>query len=192
MRVDFYLLSRDPVEAALPRIARKSVKGAGERLLVGLGDDAQLAALDKALWEQFPEELPRPRPGRRARTPRASRCCSAADLRRRERRALRRPRRRRVARRGGSAFERAFLFFDDRTLARRARHLAHARRARGRRAALLEAGRRALGRRALSGCDSVRPRLGRARKSPTSSEGTLQWRPPAPFRSSSPTPPAAT
>ena len=56
MRADFYLLSRDPVEAALPRIA-KSAKGAGERLLVVSNDPEQLAALDKALWEQFPEDF---------------------------------------------------------------------------------------------------------------------------------------
>ena len=56
MRVDFYLLSHDPVEVALPRIA-KSVKGAGARLLVVSDDAAQLAALDKALWEQFPEDF---------------------------------------------------------------------------------------------------------------------------------------
>jgi len=56
MRVDFYLLSRDPVEAALPRIAR-SVRGAGERLLVVSDDAGQLAALGKALWEQFPEDF---------------------------------------------------------------------------------------------------------------------------------------
>ena len=56
MRVDFYLLSNDTVEAALPRIA-KSVKGAGERLLVVSDDAAQLNALDKALWEQFPEDF---------------------------------------------------------------------------------------------------------------------------------------
>jgi DNA polymerase III subunit chi len=56
MRADFYLLSRDPVEAALPRIAR-SVKSAGERLLVVSADPDQLAALDKALWEQFPEDF---------------------------------------------------------------------------------------------------------------------------------------
>jgi len=56
VRADFYLLSRDPVEAALPRIA-KSAKGAGERLLVVSNDPEQLAALDKALWEQFPEDF---------------------------------------------------------------------------------------------------------------------------------------
>ena len=56
MRVDFYLLSHGTVEAALPRIAR-SAKGAGERLLVVSDDSEQLAALDKALWEQFPEDF---------------------------------------------------------------------------------------------------------------------------------------
>lgn len=56
MRVDFYLLSRDPVEAALPRIA-KAVKGAGQRLLVVAADPAQLAALDQALWQQLPEDF---------------------------------------------------------------------------------------------------------------------------------------
>ena len=69
MRVDFYLLSKDTVEAALPRIA-KSVKGAGERLLVVSEDAGQLAALDKALWEQFPERVPvrrQPHDRRRAR-----------------------------------------------------------------------------------------------------------------------------
>lgn len=56
MRVDFYLLSRDPVETALPRIAR-AVKGAGQRLLVVSADPAQLAALDQALWQQEPEQF---------------------------------------------------------------------------------------------------------------------------------------
>jgi DNA polymerase-3 subunit chi len=56
MRVDFYLLAKDPVDAALPRIA-KSVKAAGERLLVVADEAEQLAALDRALWEQLPEEF---------------------------------------------------------------------------------------------------------------------------------------
>jgi DNA polymerase-3 subunit chi len=56
MRADFYLLSRDPVEIALPRIAR-SVRDAGERLLVVSGDREQLTVLDKALWELQPEEF---------------------------------------------------------------------------------------------------------------------------------------
>lgn len=55
MRVDFYLLSKDPVEIALPRIA-KSVKLAGERLLVVASEPDRLADLDQALWEQLPED----------------------------------------------------------------------------------------------------------------------------------------
>ena len=56
MRVDFYLLSRDPVEAALPAIARAALR-AGERMLVVSGDSDQLATLDKALWEHQAEEF---------------------------------------------------------------------------------------------------------------------------------------
>lgn len=54
MRVDFYLLSQGTVETALPRIA-KSAREGGDRLLVVSGDAEQLAALDRALWEQQPE-----------------------------------------------------------------------------------------------------------------------------------------
>ena len=56
MRVDFYLLSQGTVETALPRIA-KSVKGAGERLLVVAAEADHLATLDRALWEQLPEDF---------------------------------------------------------------------------------------------------------------------------------------
>ena len=56
MQVDFYLLSKDTVETALPRIA-KSVKGAGERMLVVAAEPDHLAMLDKALWEELPEEF---------------------------------------------------------------------------------------------------------------------------------------
>ncbi len=56
MRVDFYQLSRDPVEKALPAIAR-AVKRAGERLLVVCADADRLAELDRALWEDAPEEF---------------------------------------------------------------------------------------------------------------------------------------
>jgi DNA polymerase-3 subunit chi len=113
MRVDFYLLSKDTVEAALPRIA-KSVKGAGERLLVVSDDAAQLAALDKALWEQFPEDfLAHGRAGEvhAARQPlllgetcvaeNEARFVAFADGKWRDE---------------AFAFERAFLFFDTRTI----------------------------------------------------------------------------
>ena len=113
MRVDFYLLSHGMVEAALPRIA-KSVKGAGERLLVVSDDAEQLAALDKALWEQFPEDfLAHGKAGEAhaARQPlllgetcaaeNAASFVAFADGQWRDE---------------GFGFERAFLFFDNRTL----------------------------------------------------------------------------
>ncbi len=113
MRVDFYLLSRDPVETALPRIAR-SVKGVGERLLVVSDDSNQLAAIDKALWEQFPEDfLAHGRAGEvhAARQPvllgdacaaeNEARYVAFADGKWREE---------------AFGFERAFLFFDNRTI----------------------------------------------------------------------------
>ncbi|MEZ5695124.1 MAG: DNA polymerase III subunit chi [Sphingomonadaceae bacterium] len=54
MRVDFYLLSRDPAEKVVPQLAAATRK-AGERLLV-VGRDADLLAkVDKALWEAQPE-----------------------------------------------------------------------------------------------------------------------------------------
>jgi len=113
MRADFYLLSKDTVEAALPRIA-KSVKGAGERLLVVSDDAAQLAALDKALWEQFPEDfLAHGKAGEAhaARQPlllgdscvaeNEARMIAFADG---------------IWRDEAFGFERAFLFFDNRTI----------------------------------------------------------------------------
>ncbi|WP_324826868.1 DNA polymerase III subunit chi [Qipengyuania zhejiangensis] len=51
MRIDFYQLSRDPVDETVARLARK-VMQAGERLVVVSGDDAQRALLSKALWSQ--------------------------------------------------------------------------------------------------------------------------------------------
>lgn len=49
MRVDFYQLSRDPVEAALPLLARATLN-AGERLLVVSRDPAQLTRIGEGLW----------------------------------------------------------------------------------------------------------------------------------------------
>ncbi|MCJ2185900.1 DNA polymerase III subunit chi [Novosphingobium beihaiensis] len=49
MRVDFYQLSRDPAEAALPLIARNVMK-VGERLLVVSADPKQRQRLCQALW----------------------------------------------------------------------------------------------------------------------------------------------
>lgn len=56
MRVDFYQLSRDPAEAALPLIARATL-AAGERLLVVSADEAQLARIDELLWTRLPESF---------------------------------------------------------------------------------------------------------------------------------------
>lgn len=54
MRVDFYLLDRDPAEAVVPLLAR-AAKQAGERVLVVSGDAAQISRIDQALWEMAPE-----------------------------------------------------------------------------------------------------------------------------------------
>ena len=56
MRVDFYQLSRDPAEAALPLIARATL-GAGERLLVVSADEAQLGRIGDMLWTRLPESF---------------------------------------------------------------------------------------------------------------------------------------
>jgi len=54
MRVDFYLLDRDPAEAVVPLLAR-AAKKAGERVLVVSDDAEQISRIDKALWEAAPD-----------------------------------------------------------------------------------------------------------------------------------------
>ncbi len=54
-RLGFYLSGEQPVERVLPLIAR-AAKRAGQRMLVVAGDADLLDRLDKALWEQFPED----------------------------------------------------------------------------------------------------------------------------------------
>ena len=54
MRVDFYQLSRDPVEQVVPLIAR-ATRAAKQRLLVVSGDGEGLQRIDAALWERLPE-----------------------------------------------------------------------------------------------------------------------------------------
>lgn len=56
MRVDFYQLSRDPAEAALPLIARQVLK-LGERLLVVSGDAAQRERIGRELWTRLPDSF---------------------------------------------------------------------------------------------------------------------------------------
>lgn len=48
-QVDFYQLSRDPVERVVPLLAAKALER-GDRLLVVSGDAGQRAALSEALW----------------------------------------------------------------------------------------------------------------------------------------------
>jgi DNA polymerase-3 subunit chi len=56
VRVDFYQLSRDPAELALPLIARAAL-AAGERLLVVSTDADQLGRIDEALWTRLPDSF---------------------------------------------------------------------------------------------------------------------------------------
>lgn len=50
-RVDFYQLSRDPVDVTVAKLARKVLQ-AGERLVVISAEAAQREHLSKILWEQ--------------------------------------------------------------------------------------------------------------------------------------------
>lgn len=50
MRIDFYQLSRDPVERVVPVLAGK-VLDSGSRLLIVARDDALRQALSRALWD---------------------------------------------------------------------------------------------------------------------------------------------
>src|SRR5690349_15701048 len=54
-RLGFYLSGEQPVERVLPLIVR-AAKKAGQRMLVVAADADLLDRLDKALWEQFPED----------------------------------------------------------------------------------------------------------------------------------------
>lgn len=52
-RVDFYRLTRDPVERVLPVIAAR-ILGAGDRLLIVAAPAMQRQAIDEALWMLTP------------------------------------------------------------------------------------------------------------------------------------------
>jgi DNA polymerase-3 subunit chi len=54
MQVDFYQLTRDPVEQALPGIARRVLENGG-RLLVVSEDTAQLVRISRGLWDAGPD-----------------------------------------------------------------------------------------------------------------------------------------
>ncbi len=63
MLIDFYHLTRDPAGVVMPRIAER-VLGDGGRLLVTHDDEAQLAKLDRQLWDTSPSAfLPHGREG---------------------------------------------------------------------------------------------------------------------------------
>lgn len=55
-RVDFYQLSRDPVERVAAMLARKALAG-NARLLVVHGDPAVREAISRELWRAGPEEF---------------------------------------------------------------------------------------------------------------------------------------
>ena len=53
MQVDFYQLAGTPAEQVIATLAEKIVEGDG-RLLIVAEDEAQLARLDRMLWDQGP------------------------------------------------------------------------------------------------------------------------------------------
>lgn len=55
-RVDFYQLSRDPVEKVAVMLARKVIQ-AGEKLLIVSDDPGQRAVIGRELWRGGPEEF---------------------------------------------------------------------------------------------------------------------------------------
>jgi DNA polymerase-3 subunit chi len=56
MQVDFYHLTRQPLDRVLPAIAEK-VLAAGDRLLIVVADDDERARLDRHLWTYAPESF---------------------------------------------------------------------------------------------------------------------------------------
>lgn len=54
MQLDFWQLSRDPVERVVALIGERT-RGAGEKLLVVAEDAEQRTAMSQALWETSPE-----------------------------------------------------------------------------------------------------------------------------------------
>lgn len=56
MQVDFYHLSRTPIERALPRIAERILAGGGRLLVVATEEQARMR-LDQLLWTYAPESF---------------------------------------------------------------------------------------------------------------------------------------
>uniref|UniRef100_UPI0025E3A750 DNA polymerase III subunit chi n=1 Tax=uncultured Sphingomonas sp. TaxID=158754 RepID=UPI0025E3A750 len=53
MRVDFYQLGGTPAESVIARLAERLLAD-DQRLLIVASDEAQLARLDRLLWDQGP------------------------------------------------------------------------------------------------------------------------------------------
>ena len=53
MRVDFYQLTRDPVEKVVPALARKTLQ-AGQRMLIVGADQEQRRIIAEELWKEGP------------------------------------------------------------------------------------------------------------------------------------------
>lgn len=56
MQVDFYHLTKLPLERALPQIAAKVI-AAGGRLIIVAGEEGQRVLLDQLLWSYAPESF---------------------------------------------------------------------------------------------------------------------------------------
>lgn len=56
MQVDFYHLTRQPLDRVLPQITEK-VLAAGNRLLIVVADDDERARLDRLLWTYTPDSF---------------------------------------------------------------------------------------------------------------------------------------
>ena len=116
MRVDFYQLSRDPVEQAVAQIARATLRS-GNRLLIVADDEALRTAISDALWAMDDSFLANGQAGtgHDDRQPillsgavdpaNGARFLALADGLWREPEGM------------ADAIERVFLFFDDRTIA---------------------------------------------------------------------------
>ena len=193
MQVDFYQLGAAPLEQVIASIAGRSCLAKGKRLLIVAGGrGAAWRGSTACCGTRAPTSfLPHGLAGGSddARQP----ILLSTECRRAQPRPQHPDRRRRVAR-GGAGLRPRLLPVRRRDAGRRAACLEAACRAGRRRAPLLGAGRRA------SGCRRPEPcprRAGAARGAanpqPTDFMETARpWRLPAPFRSSSPTPPAAT
>jgi DNA polymerase III subunit chi len=56
MKVDFYQLSRDPVERVIPSIAQRLLDG-GDRLLIVAADEDRLDRISLSLWSAGPDSF---------------------------------------------------------------------------------------------------------------------------------------